>query len=691
MVGCGELPGPLRTLRLPRPDLLAAAAIVAFGLWLLAPGLDHPTIYDWDESFHQVVARGVYDAPPIPRMYQEPLYPIDPRRWYEAGVWLHKPPGTAWFGAAMMKLIGVRPMAVRLGSLFGELAAALSLYWLSKGLAGRWWALAGALGFLALPSGWILTQGFFFGDVTDCTLVGGVSVAMALLVRGVERRSWRWMLAAGAAAGVAFLCKSFLSLVPLGVAAALFAARSFRWCDGPRWKALGAFYGAWAAVALPWFIYASRRWPELAKFSSRLALEALTGDPASVMASWFRPWDAILNEVNLWSVKPLPVISVAVAMAWLWKVSLRTRDVRVTAMALWLTSTEVAHSILVEKCPAHVWSAVPAAVGALALLGSELWRSPYAGPVALGMLGTPWLTEHLPVLATLRARLPPSIFFQTRTGPGVFEGTLAVAAAALLAWAVGPRLLRRFRPAVVAVGTAAGAWLLWSMLWVCITTTKETGRARLMQDGYATHTQDVGQALDRALPARSVVWLAIGFNPPNQFEHLNLMFWSGRMVYPRLPEIELARSRGFHSYVVSPVAQRLKPVEGVPAHAWLRAYDAEAPAPLSDLPPGVERFSADGGSVEVIGAAAGKASADRDRWAFFVRPRGVPAELRVVFHLRSGGAQTQVVAPEAALVPRQALATDAWFILPVMGPPRAEVTALELGPSAARVPFAAPR
>src|SRR5205823_12878847 len=148
---------------------------------------------------------------------------------------------------------------------------------------------------------------------------------------------------------------------------------------------------------------------------------------------------------------------------WLWRVAVRSRDARAVALATWLTATELVHSVLAAKFPAHVWSAIPAAMAGLALLGSEVWRSPCAGPVAVGMLATPWLTERLPWLARLRAALPPSLFFQTRTGPGVFEGALAVGAAALLAWLAGPRLFRRFRPAALALGAVAGAWLLWAL------------------------------------------------------------------------------------------------------------------------------------------------------------------------------------------------------------------------------------
>jgi len=687
VLGCGQVPGPLRQ------DLLAAAAIVAFGLWSLAPGLDHPTIVNWDESFHQVVTRMTYEDPPVPFMYRDSIYPLNPTAWWGSGVWLHKPPGTAWFGAVMMRIIGVSTLALRLGSVLGMLAAALSLYALVKERAGRGWALAGSLGFLALPAGWILAQGYFFGDVTDCTLVGWVTFAMLLLGVGVERQSWRWMAGAGAAVGAGFLCKSFLALVPVGVAGVLLVARALKLCDGPRWKGLGAMYGAFAVVGLPWSLYTSVRWPELARITTLQALEFITAHPGSDVAMWRRPWDAILNEVSAFASRPLPVVAGVVAVVWLWRTAVRTRDHRMVAMATWLTATELIHSLVAAKAPAHTWNAFPAVLGGLALLGSELWRSPFAGPVVLGMLATPWLTEKLPVLARLRQALPSSIFFQTRTLPGLLEGGVAVGVAALLAWAAAPWLKeRRFRPAVLALGTVAGAWLVWALLVSTSSARLETAATRLRDDGYDSWTRDVGLAVGRAVPERSVLWFLLDQGPPDQFENLNLMFWSGKMAYALPPDVPLARSKGYHSYLVSALAQPLRPVEGVPAYAWLRAYDLEAPAPLPEIPEGAVKLSADAGSLEVIGVASGREAGDRDRWAFFARAKGgaPPAALRVVFHLAGGGSAIQFIAPEATLLARHRLVGPAWFVLPALGPRRAEVVELELGSSGARVKLPPP-
>ncbi|RKH33335.1 ArnT family glycosyltransferase, partial [Corallococcus llansteffanensis] len=178
-----------------RLDGLLLVALVIWGLAQLAPHLAHPAIYNWDEAMHQAAARGTHDTFFTPHIYKAPLYPSDPRHWWAAHVWMHKPTGPFWFGALMMHVVGVTPLALRLASLLGHLAAAASIYLIARRPAGRLWATLGAAAFLALPFGWQLVQGRFFGDVTDCTLAGCNALAVALLFHATRERSWRWGLA----------------------------------------------------------------------------------------------------------------------------------------------------------------------------------------------------------------------------------------------------------------------------------------------------------------------------------------------------------------------------------------------------------------------------------------------------------------------------------------------------------------
>ena len=71
------------------PDLVAIVLIVTWGLMWLAPGLGHPSIHNWDESFHQAVVRGTSQHL-WPTMYEDPFYPLVLRHWWYSGIWLPK-------------------------------------------------------------------------------------------------------------------------------------------------------------------------------------------------------------------------------------------------------------------------------------------------------------------------------------------------------------------------------------------------------------------------------------------------------------------------------------------------------------------------------------------------------------------------------------------------------------------------
>ncbi|WP_163787636.1 ArnT family glycosyltransferase, partial [Myxococcus vastator] len=312
-----------------RLDGLLIVALVVWGLAQLAPHLAHPAIYIWDEAMHQAATRGTYDTFFTPHIYKDPIFPADPRHWWAAHVWMHKPTGPFWFGALMMHVVGVTPLALRLASLLGHLAAAVSIFLIARRPAGRFWAVLGAAGFLAMPFGWQLVQGRIFGDVTDCTLTGCNAVAVALLFHATRRGSWRWGLAAGAAVGLGFLCKTGLALTPLGIAATLWALGRLRLCPGPRFSTVVAMVGAAVLLAAPWSVYSAWRWPELHDLEARVTRAHLFADPTVDVGPWHRPVDALLNEVNTQSLAPLPAVLPLLAFVWLLVRGVRRRELEV--------------------------------------------------------------------------------------------------------------------------------------------------------------------------------------------------------------------------------------------------------------------------------------------------------------------------------------------------------------------------
>ncbi len=673
---------------LSRRDAIALAAIFLWGIGWLGPWLGYPHIHAWDESLHQAVARGVFDTFFYPHIYVEHLYPHDPTHFWAAEAWMNKPPAPFWAAAALMHVIGVTPAALRIVSLVGMLGGAAAMYLVASRLAGRVWAFIAALGLLALPFTWMLVTGQMFGDVTDCTLLGWVTVAFAALVWSIERGSWRWAAAAGASTGVAFLCKVFLALTPLGVALALFVLSRVRFCRGPSAASLATMVASAIVVALPWYAYAATTWPEPFWLHMRtwLGHAFAPSGPIIEIGPWQRPVDAVFNEIHATTMRPLPVLLPLLSGIWLLIRAVRRRELAVVGLALWVWATWIVLTISPTKVPACTWGAAAGVLAAVAVLAADTGRHPILAAATVGTLATPLAIRVAPSLGRVR-ELVPAALAQTRMMPGLAEGAvimlvvLAIAVPAAMVFGRNERRLRWLRLGTAAPAQAGVAWLL---LISAPAQQREKAREHLSHL-YVSYTREVGLALDKNTPKRSVIFQGIDYDPFSQFEIQNLIFWSGRMVYRRPPDVATARAKGYHPYWVSPLAEPYAPVPGIPAHAWLRAYDLERPTEaLAPLPDGHVPIDVAAGGLRVLGFASGPIDGERDRWAFFARQDGGAGPLPLRFVRCDGEEEQTTVGLDATLTnPGRALAA-AWFVLPVVGPPAEDVRELVIGSETVR-------
>ncbi|WP_224243046.1 ArnT family glycosyltransferase [Hyalangium gracile] len=679
---------PFEPLRLDRTDALILLLVCAWGLAMLAPGLGHPGMHDWDETLHQTAARGTYDSFFYPHFYSDPLYPVAPHDWWGAAVWLHKPIAPLWFGATMMHLIGVTPLAMRIGALLGQLGAAVAIYLLARNAAGRAWAGLGAAAFLSLPFGWILTQGLLFGDSYDCMLVGFVSLTVVLLVHTIEKDSWRWAVWTGVALGLGHLTKTVLALAPLGVAGVMVGLRWIRFSKGLRFTHLLIIGGVALLVAGPWNLYAALKWPEVYRAGMELTFGHIEAPPHVDVGGWRRPIDAIFVEMLNNEFAPMGSIFPVVVGVWLIIRGVQRRETAIIVTALWLWSTWITHSFISVKAPGHVWNAAPAVLVAMALIMADTWRVPVVGAATLMALLTPKLIALFPSLAAIRSFVPEKLP-QVRTTPGLAEGLVLAAGAVLITWGL-LIATRRARPFPTTVSICCVGLLLLTFgyeLPVIIRKKPEEHRQELL----TSYERELGLALDRTLPKKAVLFQAIDHDPPRVFEIHESMFWSGRMTYRRPVDLPAAHAKGYHAYMTSPAAEPFVPVPGVPAHAWMRAYDAEAPASPPPIPEGATPVDLQlEGAMRVLGFASGPVDGKTDKWVFFIRPEGVPHGLQVTFIIEGKRPQTLQLEPEASLRNRDRLAGVSWFILPTLGPPRSRVRAIELGAERKRITLEAP-
>jgi 4-amino-4-deoxy-L-arabinose transferase-like glycosyltransferase len=636
--------------------------VVAFGLWRLAPGLSHPSIHNWDEAAHQAVTRGTRASFFRPHIYAADLYPNPPENWMGASVFLHKPTAPFWFGALMMRLVGVTPLALRLGSLLGALAAALCILVLLRQLHAPAAGALGALGFLALPFGYALCQGYMFGDATDCTLAGWVSLAVLALVLSVERDDARLATLAGAATGTAYLCKTALGLAPLGLAMGFAVLGALGVTRRLRWRGLLGFVLALLVVAVPWNLYTAFAFPDVYRFEARHTLDHLFTD---AVAQWVRPWDGLLNEVNQTELDPLPPALALVALGFGVVRAVRRRETVVVALVGWVACTWVVLSIARAKVPATAWGAVPGAIALIALLAWEARRSAVALGLVAGAGLSTVLLAHQPWLAGVAQALP-SMFAQTRTRPALAVGLLlALGLCSVLGLAA--RLLPRVRGrGRVGSGLAGAA----ALLLLGAEVVAQSARAKsLSVDAAVAPMREVGLAIDAHVPEQSVIFLGVERDPACCFDQQDLIFWSGRPAYRREVDLPMAAAHALHPYLVSTAAEPFAEVPGVPAFAEARAFDLLAPGPPPSLPVDATPLAL-AHAPRLLAFAHGPREGRDDVWVFYVRGQD-PQPLQIRFTPREGS-PFSVTVP----VPRAKQAGAPWVVASVVGPARAGLGAV---------------
>jgi 4-amino-4-deoxy-L-arabinose transferase-like glycosyltransferase len=162
-----------------------------------------------------------------------------------------KAPVDLWLQVASVQLLGFSSVALRLPELVGGIAAVLLLYDLGRRLFGRGAGLAAAAALAVLPASVLTAR----SDTMDAVMMAVVVLSAWCVVRAAQspRAPARWMLAAGAALGIAFNVKLAEALLPLP-ALALLAVLAL---DGGVWRrlrALAAGAAAFATVAGAWLL-----------------------------------------------------------------------------------------------------------------------------------------------------------------------------------------------------------------------------------------------------------------------------------------------------------------------------------------------------------------------------------------------------------------------------------------------------
>jgi 4-amino-4-deoxy-L-arabinose transferase-like glycosyltransferase len=384
-----------------------------------------------------------------------------------------KPPLALWVQAASARVFGYSSLSLLLPEAIAGVAGVLVLYLAVARVFGRWPGVAASLVLAASPVAVAVQR----DNNPDALFVLLLVVAAYCGVRAVEAGSRRWLLATGAAVGLAFETKMLVALVvvpALGLAYLAFApGRPGRRILDLAFATLVMVVvgGAWiAAVALtpasdrPWIAGTSDNsalslmldYNGLGRVTGQTGGTSTGGGPGVLFSGTpglLRLINASMGDQGGWLL-PFALVAGVTAVV----LAIRARDrLRLGALTIfggWFLTGAVVFSFSSGIIHTYYVSAIAPPIAALVGAGSgELVRAirrwPLAAAVAVACVAaTAWLEIVLVRRAGYETWLMPAI------------GTIATVAAALLAMAaIRPSL------AVPAMVVALGGLLLAPAVW----------------------------------------------------------------------------------------------------------------------------------------------------------------------------------------------------------------------------------
>lgn len=376
--------------------LLLLALLLATVAALHLGHLDHTYLPGWDEAVHAAVAGNLARHPLRPTLFDNPLLPIDPANWQANHIWLHMPPLPFWQAALSLRLLGRSFFALRLPGLLLLLLTLAGLYLLGTRLLGEAVGLLAALLAAASPLGWLLVQGYHFGDMTDVSLAAWLTTTVLLAEYAIASGRTAPAVLAGICQGLALLTKSALALAPAGALLVLWlAGRSGRLRGSkPRGLQLGLHWGLSILLAGGWQLYTHLRWPAEAAAEGRALWQHVTSN----YEGHGRSWDALFNDLTANLLSPAFIIF---ALAGALALAIRfwhRRERGAGWLALWCWGTWLPLLVVKTKVPAVLWGMLPALCLAIAWLLLRLLAR--LSPAGCALLLTPALfllvSRHTP-------------------------------------------------------------------------------------------------------------------------------------------------------------------------------------------------------------------------------------------------------------------------------------------------------
>lgn len=363
---------------------------------LVFRNLGHSKLHFWDEAFHAIVARNLTKHPIKFTLYDQPWLKYDYKGWGENHIWLHKPPVAMWEICVSHFIFGINAFALRFPSAISLVLTAWLTYRIASDLIDKRAGLIAAFFQAFNPFLFESVHGYRFSDHIDIALLLWVQVSCWFLLRAIRTGKRRNYILSGVAMGIAYLSKSYLALITIGIAFVVwFVAWFKRKEDNRKYESnniesdetesienlsyeptahmrlrdLGILFLSGIITVAPWATYCLIFHTKEYIWEHKRVIDHLNTNVENWAAAWDRP---------LFEYMPLfyPFFYAVIFGIVLFLIVLLIRRWRLPELFLlaWAIGVIVPHTLAQTKTPSATMIAVPPLLICLAFVISKAWE-----------------------------------------------------------------------------------------------------------------------------------------------------------------------------------------------------------------------------------------------------------------------------------------------------------------------------
>jgi len=511
-------------------------ALMLGNVFLKLYNLGHEDITFWDELLHALVAKNLAKHPLLPTLYDHPYLPYDYRNWWMGNyIWLHKSPLALWQIAFSYTMLGVNTFALRLPSLILSTLTLPFTYLIGTELYSRKVGILAT--FLQVINPFLLSMvhGYMFSDHIDTTLILWVEVSCYLLIKGLKSGNMRYFILSGIAQGMGYLSKSYLCMIPFGIATGLFLLGKIHFIKTYREnlsiKKLLIQLGSLIIVVSPWVLFCLIKYKREFLFEEGFTFAHLN----TSIEGWQKSWDYHLFGY-MPSIYPYLYIAVFICAVMLILFTIRGRQGSDAFLSLWILGVVVTLSIAKSKVPAGTDIAIPAFLLCVSCMffrkakNGSIHKSAFLSSI-IAIFLTQWPLKLIIVKDPIIQKI---LSYLNKIAPSFAENILffrqlmffIVIFAFLILVYVSIRFITHRGTKIYTIAMTLMLSLILISLAVPIMKENLSVLKRPLDKSFEPFS-DVGNYVASNMPENSVLFLEAG----DQSQKYKLMFYSDRSVY----------------------------------------------------------------------------------------------------------------------------------------------------------------